>query len=206
MKNRTNHVLLLFLIFFTSVKVHAQVGRTSSNDTIKLKSTVPFDEDFAKLALSEGKSTIKGRISMTLPPADGAKTFYGSNLIVYLFPVTPYLLDFLELRKQEDPKRLKFAFLSPMAWKYRLEATSNGQGEFAFYHMNPGKYYLEVYFPWQYSGSENKYVGSEGNTDYYEKEYFSNKYEQMLSKMVEIKKDGATEKAKLHKFVVGRRR
>jgi len=205
MKSLIKIYLLFFVIFFTIVKVRAQDSRTSTNDTIKLKSTVPFDLDAAKLALGEGKSTIKGRISMTLPPADGAKTFYGSNLTVYLMPVTPYLLDFLELRKEEDPKRLKFAYLSPQAWKYRLEAVSNGQGEFAFYHMKPGKYYLEVYFPWQYSGYDNQYVGSEGNTDYYQKQYFSTNYDQMLSKIVEIKKDGVTEKAKLHKFVVGRR-
>ncbi|WP_333862759.1 hypothetical protein [Sphingobacterium sp.] len=71
--------------------------------------------------------------------------------------------------------------------------------------MKPGKYYLEVCFPWQYSGYDNQYVGSERITDYYQKQYFSNTYDQMLSKIIEIKKDRSTEKAKLHKFVVGRR-
>lgn len=204
MKNLTKNYLLLLLTFFTLGNVNAQNSRTSTNDTVKLKSSVPFDSNAAKLALDEGNSTIKGRISMTLPRGDGAKIFYGSNLKIYLMPVTPYLLDFLELRKQEDPRRLKFAYLSPQAWKYRLEAISNGAGEFAFYHMKPGKYYLEVYFPWQYSGYDSQYVGSEGNTDYYEKQYFSSNYEQMLSKIIEIKKDGSTEKVKLHKLVVGR--
>ncbi|GEM_PF-5725540 len=47
-KGLTKNYPLLFAIFFTLVKVNAQNSRTSTNDTIKLKSCVPFDSDVAK--------------------------------------------------------------------------------------------------------------------------------------------------------------
>ena len=119
-----------------------------------------------------------------------------------IFPVTPYLEEYLDVKKKENPRKLKFAYVDPVAWNTRLEAITNSDGEFTIPNLKPGKYYLEAILPWSHSGSYDQYTGSGynnygGRTDYYDrKSYFVNHYEK-LTKFVEIQKDNEIVKIKL---------
>ncbi|MFL9484167.1 hypothetical protein ACI6Q2_15405 [Chitinophagaceae bacterium LWZ2-11] len=186
----------------------AQYVEKERDDTVRLYAKTPFDTTAAKYALAFGKSTIKG-VAFTKPKtnlgykAPFANRIYANKITVLLFPVTPYLLDYLDVKKKENPKKLKFAYIDPSAWRCRLEAVTNSVGEFTFPDMKPGKYYLEAILPWTTSGYTNQYTGSGynsygGTTDYYQRQYYSVGHYDKLVEFIEIKNDGDIVKVKLN--------
>jgi hypothetical protein len=167
---------------------------------------VAFDTLAARKSLARGKATIKG-VAFTRPNNNvgfnirTGKKLFANKAKVILFPVTPYLEEFLDLKKKENPRKLKFAYLSQEAWYFRLEAITNSDGEFTFPEMKPGKYYLEVLLNWTSSGYYDKYTGSAyngyGTTNYYSKEYYQNGHADLLKEFIEIKEDGEILEVKL---------
>ncbi|UIR56774.1 hypothetical protein LZQ00_02900 [Sphingobacterium sp. SRCM116780] len=191
--------ILLFCLFGTISFVRAQEeDRRNVIDTIKLFAKTPFDADAAKVALKEGNSTIKGKAYLS---ASSGETITGNQVTVILFPVTPYLEEYLKLKKQENPQKLKFAYINPDAWKNRLEVKTNEYGDFVFTKMKPGDYYLECYIPWQVNGYKDNYTGSDYNTDYYQRGYYTHNYNDLIHEYVSIKKDGSIKKVSLSKRV-----
>jgi hypothetical protein len=193
-----------FLLVFSFAK--SQYVQPERDDTVRLYAKTPFDTTEAKTALALGKGTIKGVAA--IKPRDVSvldrwheKKIYANKITIMLFPVTPYLLEYLELRKKENPKKLKFAYIDPNCLRYRLEAVTNSTGEFTFPNMKPGKYYLEAILPWQRSGSYNKYTGyaddGYGRTNYYTPQYYVNNYNTLITKFVEVEKEGETVEIKL---------
>src|ERR1700743_958272 len=92
----------------------AQYVQKERDDTVRLYATTPFDSVAARNALARGNATISG-VAFTRPrngygfKAPLAPKIYANKVRVLLFPVTPYLLDFLEVKKKENPRKLKFA-------------------------------------------------------------------------------------------------
>lgn len=203
----TQHLLpvsLLLLMLLLCGIGKAQYVQPERDDTVRLYAKTPFDTTAARNALAIGTGTIKG-VAFTRPE----KKFYGktgkkilaNKIKVILFPVTPYLLEYLDVKKKENPKKLKFAYIHPDAWRFRLEAVTNSDGEFTFPKMKPGKYYLQGVLNWYSSGYYNRYSGSAyngyGTTNYYTREQYTTDHADLLEKFVEIEKEGEVLEIKL---------
>lgn len=196
---------LAAIILIAGTTIKAQYVQPERDDTVRLMAKAPFDTVFAKSALAKGTGSIKGVAFMRTKNGYGMKVgkpIYAAQSKVLLFPVTPYLLEFLELKKKENPKKLKFAYLSNQAWYYRLEAITNSNGEFTFPDMKPGKYYLECLLSYSTSHSYDRYTGTGynnygGSTNYYTREYYNRGHNELLSKFVDITEEGQTLEIKL---------
>ena len=194
----------LFLVTYATS--YGQYVEPEPDDTVRIYAKTPFDTSFAALALSAGSATIKG-VAFTKPKtgfgykAPLAQKIFANKIKVLLFPVTPYLLEYLDLKKKENPKKLKYVYIDPNAWYYRLEAITNSRGEFTFPHLKPGKYYLEAILPWNTTGYYNEYSGSGyndyGRTDYYDQKYYNIAHYDKLTKFVEIESERQTLTIKL---------
>ncbi|MBZ4187867.1 carboxypeptidase-like regulatory domain-containing protein [Niabella beijingensis] len=191
-------ILFLSICLFTG-QASAQYVQPERDDTIRMYPKAVFDTSSAKTALALGKATIKG-VAFTRPTDQGfgiktGKKIYANKITITLFPVTPYLTEYLALKKKENYKKLKFAYVTPAFFHYRLTAVTNSAGEFTFPQMKPGRYYLTGSLPWYQTGTYNKYTGSGygsygGRVDYYENRPYRNDYSEPLEKFVEIKSDG----------------
>jgi hypothetical protein len=119
-----------------------------------------FDIKLASKMLNEGNSEIKGISYYEERTPIGIKvgeTIYGRiGAIVSLYPLTPYIEEYLSLKKKnKEGKRI--ATISPLAACYRIESKIYGQkGDFLFAGLTAGKYYLEslVTFPTGVGGRE----------------------------------------------------
>lgn len=194
--------------FFCMGTLYAQqYVQPERNDTIYLTPKTAFDATVAKEALAKGKSTIKG-VAFIRPNNNigfnikTGKKVLADRIKVSLYPITPYFDEFLDLKKKEKPRKLKYAFLSKEAIGYRLEAITNSSGEFTFPEMKPGKYYIEGVLNWTQSGTYQQYTGSGynsygGRTNYYTNQDYVNHNSELLTKIVEVKKDGEIIEIKL---------
>lgn len=146
--------------------------------------SVPFNDSVAGRLLNGGTAIIKGTAyyeGRTLIGIKSEATVYApAGSIVSLYPVTPYLEEYLKLKKKnKEGKRI--AAISPLASCYRIESkVFSTSGEFIIPGLRPGKYYLEssIQFP---SG-----IGSKN-----------------VSEIVEIKQEGETVQCKLNHIYRG---
>jgi len=206
MKNR--YTLLSLLLMVCAPVLHAQYVQPERNDTVYIFPKSLFDSSAAHDALRKGTATIKGEAFTKQKNAYGFSVPMGGHIkankiTVYLFPVTPYLLEYVDLKKsKENLKKLRFVYLSNEAYYYHLEAVTNSTGDFTFPEMKPGKYYLEAILPWAQSGTYNQYSGSGydnygGNINYYTPKSYTNYHYDKLAKFIEIKNDGEVLEVKL---------
>lgn len=209
---KISHLLsILIILVIATTSVNAQYVQPERDDTIRLFAKTPFDSVAARSALAKGKSTIKG-VAFTRPAGylgenigfgvRAGKKILANKITIILFPLTPYLTDYLNVKKKENPKKLKFAYIDPVVWRYRLTAITNSDGEFTFPEMKPGKYYLEAILPWNEKRSFDAYKGSsyndyDGDTDHYQRVYYNQSYYDKLTKFVEVKSDGEVVDVKL---------
>ncbi|MEO5912226.1 MAG: hypothetical protein ABIP95_15165 [Pelobium sp.] len=203
MENIKNKFLKGLVFMFSILApqfIQAQNIQPERNDTIYLMPKTKFDSIKVKNQLLNGKATIKGT-AYTKPPA--MQRVIGKNnkilaqhVKITLFPMNEYFEEYLNLKKEQNVKKLKFAFMSNVAFYYRLECITNNAGEFTFSHLMPGKYYLETTIDWSQNRSYNKYVGSGssnyGTTDYYSKQTYTEQHGDYLKGIVEVKNDGET--------------
>lgn len=196
---------LLCSVFCNTIQ--AQYVEKERDDTVRLFPKTPYDSLAAIDQLARGTATIKG-VAFTKPKtglgykAPLAARIYANKIKILIFPLTPYLEEYLELKKKENYKKLRFAYLSPAAWYYHYEAITNSDGEFTIPNLKPGKYYLEGVLNWNSSGSYDQYTGSGyngygGGTDYYERKYYTVGHADLLQKIVEITAESEVLKVKL---------
>jgi hypothetical protein len=105
-----------------------------------------FDAAQAAAQLEPGTSTIRG-IALA---KEMDTSFTGINLstghrawsgtLVTLFPRTPYLEEWLKLRKKHGNR----AVLSNQVFCHRVITRVTAKGEFEFTDLKPGKYYIEA--------------------------------------------------------------
>ena len=147
----------LILIFGVMVIAASATGQ-SSVKVVQPKQQ--FDARRATAMLAEGKSQIVGVAyyeGRTLLGIRSEETVYArEGTIVSLYPLTPYLEEYLKLKgKNKEGKQI--ASINAEAASYRVEVKIvNERGEFTFSRLRPGKYYLlsEVYFPSGISSQE----------------------------------------------------
>lgn len=158
----------------------------------------PFDKAQAESALGEGNSTLIGRACVY---HDKTK-FDASGARVVLYPVTPYLQKWYDLREKREDKKTG-VYINAEAAKYTRIVQANNDGKFVFSRIKPGKYFLQIIYNLTLQRSYTVYTGSDYNTDYYAiRNYYVPKSDR-LEKFVEIKNNGDTEKVTMkNKFAL----
>lgn len=108
--------------------------------------TAEFNKLEAYKMLEEGTNTIQGNVSFK---KRGYTNYPHYTDKVLLFPVTPHLLEYLELRKKYNSKR-KQAALIKEAMMAKIETkTLDDKGNFEFVNLKPGKYYIVSWVAWE---------------------------------------------------------
>ena len=164
--------------------------KASSSEVKVLYPTQTFDSLLAKNMLSLGNASIKGVIykktnKMALV---GGKT-YGQNVTIELFPATPYLLEWHDLREKKEDRHTK-VYASQEAYKYHRYVISDSYGRFTFENLRPGKYYLQASLTTTKSYLRDVEVGSNSyGTKYFQKERYSSSNKHFLEKFVEVTAD-----------------
>lgn len=168
---------------------------------------ITFDSLMAKKMLAKGTATIKG-VAFTKPKNNlgfkAGQRIYANQIKVVLLPVTPYFNEWFELRKEkENTRRRRYVYLSTAAYRYRLEAITNSNGEFTFPEMKPGKYFLQGFLGYTKYGYYNEYTGTGynnygGQTNYYQQKQYSVGHEDRIEEFVEVKENGEVVKVRLH--------
>lgn len=111
----------------------------------------PFDEALAKSALKPGNVEIKSVLvscyGRGIGCMQGSLPVVGAN--VYLYPHTPYLNEYLALKKQlksDIKKHREYSavkiIVDPKMTVYRRIAKTDQFGRYSFAGVKPGKYYL----------------------------------------------------------------
>ncbi len=182
------HILILLFVF--------AITNSFSQKNIELVyPKTPFDSDLAaKLLDDTGTSVINGAAFVNNKPV-------GYYVKIFLFPLTPYIEEYLALENQLGQKGKKRASMSPLALSYRLITISEDAKTFKFTNLRPGKYYIESYVTKTKEKKGAYYVGQEGVTfegSYISgppifQEYTYNKSKQYhMSGIAEITNDGQT--------------
>lgn len=127
-------------------------GLQSANAQKQFEIVTPkadFDVEAAMKMLNTGKSEIKGealyeeRVGL-IRRKTGNNYFAPIGTVITLYPVTPYLNEFFELRKK-DKKGKRMAAISREVNSFRiLTKVYSLKGEFVFKGLAPGKYYVET--------------------------------------------------------------
>lgn len=147
-----------------------------------------FDRAAATRALDKGTATIRGRACAR--HSDGL--FYANGRLVLLMPVTPYLEEFLALRK--GARNGEVAVADPALMETSVGTMTDDDGRFQFTEMRPGRYYLFMVFEVNRVHSRNVYAGSSYGggmgVDHYERQDYVRSDEDVLEGFVEIEKEG----------------
>ncbi len=158
-----------------------------------LMPTTKFDEKAAAEALKPGTSKIKGEVCSV---SNG--TFYsGADTGVSLYPLTPYLEEFLKLRDDKEDKNTSVR-ISEEVYKMRIDTKTNNKGEFQFVDMKPGRYYvitLNAYTAYT-SGTVRTGTVLSGvySAGIYENRTYASDKKKLIDKIAEIKGENQTEK------------
>ena len=108
--------------------------------------TAAFNKEEAYKMLEEGTNSIQGRISLK---KRGWVNYPDFKDKVLLYPVTPHLLEFIELKKKYNSKT-KQAAMTKEAAMARIETkTIDSKGNFVFENVKPGKYYIVSWVTWE---------------------------------------------------------
>ena len=132
--------IIFFLSFFNYASAQKKVEIVQPKVDFDIKKATEMlnagNAEIKGIAYYEGKSPVGIKI--------GDKWFAKPGTIVFLYPITPYIEEYLELKKKnKEGKRL--ATISPLANCYRIESkVYNDKGEFIFMGLSSGKYYLET--------------------------------------------------------------
>lgn len=207
-------IILLFLNTYLSIsaqyvepeKADKEAAKRKASEVITMP-TIKFDSLLAKNMLAFGKGKIIGEAFTR------QKNNYGMKILakvpahkvkIRLYPVTPYFKEYYELWKDKskhNPKKNRFVYMDNNAYRYRLEAITNSNGEFTFPDMKPGKYYMWAMMDYSLDYNYNKYTGSgydkSGRIDYYTPSSYSKDFNEFLETFVEVKNDGEVVKVKL---------
>lgn len=123
--------------------------------------TGTFNEVEATKLLDDGTNTIRGVATLK---KRGVYNFPDMGDKILLFPVTPYLIEFLELRKKYNSRK-KQAAMAADAFIYRIETKfSDSKGSFEIKNLRPGKYYAITWIAYQ---KEQKYTVQTGTSTSY---------------------------------------
>ncbi|WP_423997493.1 toxin-antitoxin system YwqK family antitoxin [Maribacter sp. IgM3_T14_3] len=158
-----------------------------------------FNEKDASSKLLEGQATITGTaFTKEISYIKSQKHKAQENTKVLLFPMTAYLEETMKLQKVLSDVGGK-VILSEKAFSYRLEGLTDANGNFTFYKMKPGKYYLQCNVEFVGHDVAQKEVGRTdyyngygyaGSSSIYEAYNYTYNGNHLLVKIVEIKEHG----------------
>lgn len=178
-------------------------GQITATGGSTMKSIFPtgnFDPALAKAGLTRGLATIRGRACSKF---DGLR-FDAAGAKVVLFPVTPYLEEWYDLREKKEGKKTS-VYMSTEANQYRIEAYADNDGRFTFEGLKPGKYFIQIIHSFNQAKTARIYNGSDTwqngpirtTTNYYYEQDYTVARSKRLERFVEIKEDGETKKITL---------
>jgi len=149
-----------------------------------------FDSVAAKKLMAYGNSTIKGVVYKKINKLSVGGKQYGSNIVVTLFPVTPYLLDWYKLREKKEDKRTK-VYIADHVARFRMEVVSDTYGRFVFNKIKPGKYFVHAFMTTFKNLTRDVEVGANSyGTKFYQKQQYSVAKGHRLEQFIEISKEG----------------
>lgn len=158
-----------------------------------------FNEKDASSKLLEGQATITGTaFTREISHIKSQKHKAKENTTVLLFPMTEYLEEAMKLQKVMADTGGK-VILSEKAFSYRLESLTDANGNFTFYKMKPGKYYLQCNVEFLGHDVAQKEVGRTdyyngygygGSSSIYEAYNYTYDGNHLLVKIIEIKEHG----------------
>ena len=199
----------IFSVSVTTI-VSAQYKEPEKKDKVEIfRPEAVFDSLQARKMLAKGSAVIKGIAYTKQKHPLGYSVPFSPRILankmkVVLLPVTPYFEEWYRLRKdKENIRKKRFVYLSDQAYRYRLEAITNSDGEFTFPDMLPGRYFLQGMLNYTLKGKYNQYTGSGyngygGRTDYYQQKDYAVDHEDRIEEFVEVKENGEVVKVKLH--------
>ncbi len=158
-----------------------------------------FNESAASGQMQDGSSLISGTAKLR---KKGVDYFPWQGNRINLYPITPYLLEFIALRKKYN-KGKKIAALSNEAFTYRIEGKIiDNNGTFEFRDLRPGKYYITTWITYEKKASYKVESGTSTRYNMYGEAlystpiywYYTYKYavEDEVTGIVEVKNDGET--------------
>lgn len=176
------------------------ISATGGNTMRALFPLGTFDPAIAKAGLERGLSTIRGKACTKV---DG-RIFDAQGVKVVLFPVTPYLEEWYELREKKEGKNTN-VYMSNEANQYRIETTADADGRFEFKGLKPGKYFIQIIHSFNQLKTAKVYTGSDSyqngpvrtTTNYYYNQDYTVARAKRLEKFIEIKTDGDSPKITL---------
>lgn len=142
--------LFLFAFFAALLIVPTSVIAQKPSGLKVVTPQAPFDFKVAADMINIGKSSIKGKAFFETRAGIIRRkieddTYARPGSIITLYPVTPYMAEFLELRKR-DKRGKQMASVSREVHSFRLETKVYTQtGDFAFFGLQPGKYFISTY-------------------------------------------------------------
>ncbi|NML21250.1 tetratricopeptide repeat protein [Pseudoflavitalea sp. G-6-1-2] len=179
------------------VELGGQLAPAGAKTIKDIYPSTNFDANLTRAALQRGSSVIKGR---ACTKADGLK-FDASGITVVLYPATPYLEEWYELREKKEGKKTR-VYMSKEAVKFCVTAQCDRDGRFAFEGLKPGRYFIQIMHNFNQQKTGTRYVGSSGRTDYYSEYNYTIARSARLEKFVEIKEDGDTKRITLSNSLI----
>lgn len=188
-----------FAVFFfgtlTAVSGQVRVSPTP-NPNPKFKILMPtskFDAKAAGETLKPGTSTIKGEVCSVT----NGVFYQGADTKVSLYPLTPYLEEYIKLRDEKEDKNTA-VHISDEAFAMRIDTTTNKKGEFQFTQMKPGKYYIITVNQYTAYSTGTVRTGTVTAGVYsggiYENRTYASGKRKVIDKITEIKGENQTEK------------
>jgi len=187
-------------------KADKEAAKRKASEVITMP-TLKFDSLQAKKMLALGKGKIVGEAFTRKKNGYGMKVLGkvpANKVTIQLYPVTPYFEEYYKLwsdKSKNNPKKNRFVYMDNSAYRYRIEAVTNSDGEFTFPDMKPGKYYMWATMDYSLNYNYNKYTGSGydnyGRIDYYTPSSYNKDFSEFLEAFVEVKSDGEIVKVKL---------
>lgn len=182
--------LIFLLCFYFNAKAQKNVEYVLPVST--------FNKEEAYKMLEEGNSSIEGTISFK---KRGYVNYPGYLAKVLLYPVTPHLVEYIELKKKYNSRK-KQAAMTKEAAMARIETkTIDAKGNFVFTNIKPGKYYIVSLVIWEkvrsnqvQSGpvtSNKNMIGIQMGGGYFptETQYESKAYEEEVGEYIEVSKN-----------------
>ncbi|MGC5704312.1 carboxypeptidase regulatory-like domain-containing protein [Pseudomonas sp. NFXW11] len=166
MKSPLFKVAGMALLACTLVACAPRPGRTLADyPPVKIPEvqypTTPFDTQAALAALQPGTATLTGKFCIV--GNDGIED--SRNVEIYLYPVTPHLQAWHDLRASQ-PKGAQVS-MAPEAVAVHRVTRTDGNGIFQFRNLQPGRYFVQGSDMVYGTSRWNEYVGTgQSNTNY----------------------------------------
>ncbi|UHO40344.1 hypothetical protein H5J24_10375 [Chryseobacterium capnotolerans] len=157
--------------------------------------TAAFNKEEAYKLLDPGNGSIEGTISFK---KRGYVNYPDYLSKVLLYPATPHLTEYLELKKKYNSRK-KQAAMTKEAAMARIETkTRDNKGNFVFTNIKPGKYYIVSLVKWEkvrgnkvQSGevvANKNMLGIQMGGGYFstEMQYESKAYEEEVGEYIEV--------------------